>query len=65
MEWVGILAALALVVSITRYGVAGLGLADRVAAALVNLLLAIPLLVMTAGPFLVRRTRRGLKNRLR
>jgi len=61
LEWVGILAALVLVVSFTRYSVAGLGLADRFAVALANFLLAVPLLVVTVGPFLVRRTRRGLQ----
>jgi hypothetical protein len=65
LEWAGILAALVIVVGITRYSVAGFGLADRVAVALANFLVAIPLLVATAGPFLVRRTRRGLRQRLR
>jgi hypothetical protein len=65
LEWAGILAALVIVVGITRYSVAGLGLADRIAVALANFLVAVPLLVATAGPFLVRRTRRGLRQRLR
>jgi hypothetical protein len=65
LEWAGILAALVIVVGITRYSVAGFGLADRIAVALANFLVAIPLLVATAGPFLVRRTRRGLRQRLR
>ena len=65
LEWVGILAGLVLVVSFTRYSVAGLGLADRFAVALANFLLAVPLLVVTVGPFLVRRTRRGLQKRPR
>lgn len=65
LEWAGILAALVIVVGITRYSVAGFGLADRIAVALANFLVAVPLLVATAGPFLVRRTRRGLRQRLR
>jgi hypothetical protein len=65
LEWAGILAALIIVVGITRYSVAGFGLADRIAVALANFLVAVPLLVLTAGPFLVRRTRRGLRQRLR
>jgi hypothetical protein len=65
LEWAGILAALVIVVGITRYSVAGFGLADRIAIALANFLVAVPLLVATAGPFLVRRTRRGLRERLR
>jgi hypothetical protein len=65
LEWAGILAALVIVAGITRYSVAGFGLADRIAVALANFLVAVPLLVATAGPFLVRRTRRGLRERLR
>jgi hypothetical protein len=65
LEWAGILAALVIVVGITRYGVAGFGLADRVAVVLANFLVAIPLLVATAGPFLLRRTKRGLRRRRR
>ena len=65
LEWAGILAALVIVAGVTRYSVAGFGLADRIAVALANFLVAVPLLVATAGPFLVRRTRRGLRQRLR
>ena len=65
LEWAGILAALVIVAGLTRYSVAGFGLADRIAVALANFLVAVPLLVATAGPFLVRRTRRGLRQRLR
>ena len=63
LEWIGILAALVLVVSFTRYGVAGLGLAHRFAVAVANFIVAVPLLVVTVGPFLVRRTKRGLQKR--
>ena len=65
LEWAGILAALVIVAGVTRYSVAGFGLADRIAVALANFIVAVPLLVATAGPFLVRRTRRGLRQRLR
>ena len=65
LEWIGILVGLVLVVSITRYSAAGLGLADRIAIAAANLLIALPLLVLTVGPFLIRRTRRGLRSQLR
>lgn len=64
IEWVGILVALVLVVSVTRYGVADFGLVDRFVAGLANFLVAIPLLGVTAGPFLVRRTRRGLRSQM-
>ena len=65
LEWAGMLAALVFVVSITRYSVAGFSLVDRFAVALANFLVAIPLLVVTVGPFLVRRTRRGLQKQRR
>ena len=65
LEWIGILAALIFVVSLTRYSVAGFSLVDRFAVMLANFLVAIPLLVLTVGPFLVRRTRRGLQKRRR
>jgi hypothetical protein len=65
LEWIGILVGLFLVVGITRYSTAGLGFADRVAMAAVNLLIALPLLVFTVGPFLVRRMQRGLRSQLR
>jgi hypothetical protein len=64
IEWLGILAALVFVISLTRYGVADFGIVDRIIAGLVNFLVAIPLLGVTAGPFLVRRTRRGLHSQL-
>jgi hypothetical protein len=63
LEWVGMLAALVLVVSFTRYSVAGLAIVDRFAIAIANFLVAIPLLVVTLGPFLVRRNKRGLQKR--
>jgi hypothetical protein len=65
LEWAGILAALVVVVGITRYSGAAFGLADRFALVLANFLIAIPLLVATAGPFLFRRTKRGLRRRRR
>ena len=64
IEWVGILVALVAVVNVTRYGVTDFGLVDRIAVGLVNFLVAILLLGVTAGPFLVRRTRRGLHSQL-
>ena len=64
IEGVGILVALVLVVTVTHYGVADFGLVNRIAARLVNFLVAISLLGVTAGPFLVRRTRRGIRSQL-
>ena len=65
LEWAGIVAALIIVASVTRYGVAGFNLVDRFAVMLANFFVAVPLLVVTVGPFLVRRTRRGLQKRQR
>ena len=65
LELAGILGGLVLIVSATRYGVTGLGIVDRGVIMLINFLVAIPLLVVAVGPFLVRRTRRGLQKRRR
>jgi F0F1-type ATP synthase assembly protein I len=64
IEWAGILAALVFVVILTRYSAVNFGLADRIAVAAINFLIALLLLGVTAGPFLVRRTRRGLRSQL-
>jgi len=64
IEWASILAALVFVAILTRYSVVELGLADRIAVAMINLLVALLLLGVTAGPFLVRRTRRELHSQL-
>ena len=65
LEWVGILAGLVFVVAFTRYSVAGFSLVDRFAVALADFLVAVPLLLVTVGPLLVRRIRRGLQKRRR
>jgi hypothetical protein len=61
IELIGIGIALVLVVGLTRYSVTGMGLVARVGAALANFIVAIPLLLIFAGPFYVRRVRRGLR----
>ena len=65
VEWIGILGALLLVAVLTRYSATGLGTFDRVATGLANFVVCLVLLGITAGPFLVRRTRRGLRSLLR
>jgi hypothetical protein len=65
IEWAGIVISLVFVVTVTRYKAIDFGLADRIAVMAVNFLVAIPLLGVTAGPFLVRRTRRGLRSQIR
>ncbi len=64
IEIVGLITGLAATVLITRYSGTGMGLADRFGAAVANFVIAIPLLLMLAGPFYVRRTRRGLRKQL-
>jgi hypothetical protein len=64
IELIGFAVALVITVSLTRYSAAGLGLVERIGAALANFILAIPLLILLAGPLYVRRTRRGLKAQL-
>lgn len=65
VEQIGLIVALAATVLLTRYSAAGMGLADRFGAAIANFVVAIPVLVVVAGPFYVRRTRRGLRKQLK
>ncbi len=61
LEICGLIAALAAVTYFTRYGLKDPTFTDRLSIAVANFLVAIPQLVLFAGPFLVRRTRRGLR----
>lgn len=61
VEIIGIGIALILVVALTRYSVAELSALGRIGAAVRNFVIAIPLLLVFAGPFYVRRVRRGLR----
>jgi len=65
IEWAGILLGLVIAVSLTRYAVPDFGMANRIAVALINFLVAVPLLAITVGPFLLRRQKRGLRSLLR
>ena len=65
IEYVGLAIALAATVMLTRYSAADMGLADRFGAAIANFIVAIPLLLIFAGPFYVRRTRRSLRAQLK
>ena len=64
IELVGIAIGLILVTAITRYQIGSWSVIERAWAAIVNFLVAIPLLVAFVGPFLVRRVRRGLDEEL-
>lgn len=61
IELVGVAFALVVTLLVTRYSTAGMGVADRFASAVVNF---IPLLLVLAGPFHVRRVRRSLATQL-
>jgi hypothetical protein len=61
LELAGLGLAVVGVAFLTRYGVEGLAIGERLAAAWANFLVAAPLLALAAGPFLWRRTRRALK----
>lgn len=60
VEWTGIGLAMVLAVVATRYSVPE-DIAHRFASAVANFAIAVPLLVVLAGPFHVRRVRRGLR----
>lgn len=64
IELVGIALGLVVATAVTRYGAAELGPLERVGAAAANFILAVPLLALLVGPFLVRRVRRGLEREL-
>jgi hypothetical protein len=61
VELVGLTIALALTVVLTRYSVAEMSIAGRIAAIFANFVIAIPLLLVLGGPFYFRRTRRHLQ----
>ncbi len=64
IEIVGIGIAVVLVVILTRYSALGMAPLGRMGAALWNFVVAIPLLLVFAGPFYVRRIRRGLRENI-
>ena len=64
IDLVGIGIALFLAVVVTRYSATGLGALGRIRAALWNFMVAIPILLVFAEPFYVRRVRRGLREYL-
>lgn len=64
VEWGGILFGIVVATAATRYGSAGLGVVERLSMLTLNFAVAVPLLILLVGPFLVRRTRRGLTRQL-
>lgn len=64
LELLGMAAGLVLVTAITRYSGADASMATRFGAAIVNFVVAAPLLAIALGPFHIRRLRRGLREQL-
>lgn len=63
IEWVGVLAGLAVTARLTQYSAESLSALGRVGAALANFSQSVILLTVLVGPFLLRRTRRALRAR--
>jgi hypothetical protein len=63
IEWLGLAFAITSTVLLTR-SVADLSWANRVTALLTNFFVAVPLLLVMAGPFAIRRTKRHLRRLL-
>jgi hypothetical protein len=63
-ELIGMAFAVVAVTALTQYSLADASALSRFAAALVNFAVALPLMVLCAGPFHVRRLRRGLRAQL-
>ena len=63
-ELLGTACAVVTVAALTRYGLAAHDATAMPAAALLHLAVALPLMVMAAGPFHLRRLRRGLREQL-
>ena len=61
LELVSILAAIVTVTYLTRYALKDPTAIDRMSAALANFVVAVPQLLVLAGPFYIRRNRRGLR----
>ena len=64
LELAGMAAALVAVTALTKFAAPDPGLDSRLALALLNFAVALPLLVAALGPFHLRRLRRGLRAQL-
>jgi hypothetical protein len=63
-ELVGMACGLVLVTVATEYALPDRSLASRLAAGLLNFIVAVPLVALAAAPFHIRRLRRGLRSHL-
>jgi hypothetical protein len=65
LELLGVAFGLVLVTAITRYTLPDDAMSSRFAAAVLNFVVAIPLIGIAVAPFHIRRLRRGLRNQLK
>jgi hypothetical protein len=65
LELVGVAFALVLVTVATQYALPDRSLPSRFAAALLNFIVAVPLIAVAVAPFHIRRLRRGLRSQLK
>lgn len=63
VELVGMAAGLIVVTAATRYTAVGWSSLEQVTRAAMTFIVALPLLIIAVGPFMVRRTRRNLSDR--
>lgn len=64
LELVGMSVGLVVVTALTKYIVPSTSVASRLTLALINIVVAVPLMVAALGPFHRRRLRRGLRMQL-
>ena len=64
LELLSMAAGLVLVTALTRYSLSDANVSTRFGAAVLNFVVAVPLLALVLGPFHIRRLRRGLRDQL-
>jgi hypothetical protein len=65
LELLGVAFGLVLVTAATQYALSDQSMQSRFAAALLNFIVAIPLIALVVAPFHIRRLRRGLRGQLK
>lgn len=65
LELLGVAFGLVLVTTATQYALPDQSLPSRFAAALLNFIVAVPLIALAVAPFHIRRLRRGLRMQLK
>lgn len=65
LELLGVAFGLVLVTTATQYVLPDRSLSSRLAAALLNFIVAVPLIALAVAPFHIRRLRRGLRLQLK